>query len=246
MFGGMGMMVKSDVGAALPWEELFSGDSSGDSSIGIQDDLSGYGDPGGNVDDDDELMSLDTDVNTVNTLNHSAFSHSRRGSDFSSAHPPRTLSSGITVISSSIPHPPQGHLISLKTRECPPGRTLDLQSISHAPEVFAGLFFGQVHTLRLGRHHRGEFEQEDQRYTMGKGVLAVMEGEYQQTIRRVRKVLGWMASMTTKYGRLGFVGWNGEIVAFERDKVDQRGERGEMFSEETWQILRRSGIVYRP
>jgi len=187
-------------------------------------------------------MCLDEDINQVDSLNPN-FPLSR-GVRLLARSPRQTLSSGITIIRSSIPHPPQGHLISLKTRECLPNEKLPLSEMKHAPEIFAGIFFGQVHTLHLARHHRGTFAEEDEIYHVNQGPLATMAKDFDEAIRRVRKVLGWMIAVTRKKGRVSFVGWNGEIVAYEHDLPDNG--HGEKWSHETWDVLRKSGIMFRP
>ena len=246
-FGGLRLMVKSDVGAALPWDGLHP---VSDGCIMDARPVARLGHEAEDIwgaENEEDTMSIDTDVNTVETTQtHDPYSFSIH--DLKTALPPRTLSSGISIIPSPIPHPPQGHLISLKTREQPSDSPyLQLGKINHLPEVFAGLFFGQIHHLYLGVHLGGQFKETDQRYIMGQGTLAILEKQYEGTIRRVREVLGWMLRVTRKYGRVGFVGWNGEIVAYQKGKVERGREDagGEKFSEETWRVIKRSGIVYR-
>lgn len=233
-WGGMGMMVKSDVGAGLPWPGLEV----------VLDDTSSYAsetdDEEEEDDEEDDTMSIDTTLTSYTTFTPSlADTAIRETQRYFALSAKKTLSSGITVIPTIIPPPPQGHLISLKTRQVDssPLHPLDLGSINHIAEVYAGMFFAQIPTLHLARHSMGTFAPEDQKFLLGQGELGKLGERFDGTMRMVRKIAVWMVRTTKKMGQCGFVAVNGEVRAYKWVDGPKK------LSEESWDVIRQAGIA---
>lgn len=232
-WGVMGLMVKSDVGAALPWPGLEAmNEPTPLDYMDAQED-----------EDDDDRMSVDTSIESLATFTPSVsgladdIENTKRLFVFSAK---KTMSSGITVIPTIIPPPPQGHLISLKTRHVDSDLglriPLKLDEISHIAEVFAGMYFAQIPTLHLFRHKNGVFAEEDQRYLMGRGELGDLAVKYQRILSVVRAILGWIVDTTKKQGKCSFVGMDGEIRAYEWEEGPKK------LSDEAWDVIRQAGL----
>ncbi|KAK1922896.1 hypothetical protein DB88DRAFT_321769 [Papiliotrema laurentii] len=183
----------------------------------------------------EHAMSTDTDFRTCAT-----FGSARSPTSDPDLHSlSRMTSSGIRIVPGPAQHPPQAHLISLKTRIAPLAQAQDLSKVNHVEEVYAGLLFGQIPNLCLARHQGGTFAPDIQRFHLGAGALSDLDVKYDQVVRRVRHVLGWLVNITRNHRKVGFVGHCGRITAFVLEKeVDQ-------LSIEAWKTLHQSGACSR-
>jgi len=239
-FGGLLMMVKCDVSAAVPWDGCNPNDGDGtrasvagktdegDDTGEEEDKCRSRGDWKIDQDDLDDLMSLDS----------FSFYRDPGTNDAVFSGPPRRLSSGVNMVPTPFPHPPQGHLISLKTRQTYPGAPRGIRHLSQADAAFSMVFFGQIGNVYLAHHWDGEFETQMLEYRLGEGTLADMERGHAGTIRKVRDVLKWIYDSTLEHGSVGVVFSGGQVRCFAKRDADVDGA----LSEESWEVIRQSGI----
>ena len=239
-FGGLAMMVKSDVSAALPWEGCYTGcHTSGPSSATSDNHGDGAGSEGDVRKDESLGMGSEDDLDDHMSLDSFSFYATPQYDAPSTFAPPRTLSSGVTVIPTPYPHPPQGHLISLKTRQTFRREPRGIRHFPQADEAFSMVFFGQIGSLYLAHHRGGEFEEDMLEYQLGRGVLADMEKGYAGVLTKVRDMLSWVYECTLRRGSVGIVFSGGEVQCFGKKAGEVEGR----LSAESWEVLGESGVL---
>ena len=240
-FGGIKMIVKCDIDAALPWdvdqsdsgstthtEEDAMSDISMTTVVPGEEESSVFGHTESTLDGHTNQTdrSMITSLEVIARLSDSTLG----GGIF------HQTSTGIRVHHEPLFHPPHENLLSIKTRQWREGQSL--QDVNHLDNIFANIFWAQVPTLMIGWHNQGDFSvAPPSRFHIGENPLKHIEDQHRPAISKARALLGWVLGLARQHGRVAFI-CDGDTV-----EAHKLGTKPAELSEEARAIMREAGLI---